>query len=152
MSSDRENYCGRCRMYCAPGAPCTHCRPFPRPHTMARDVMDAYEERVPDAREARLNDATAQYAHHVTVHLLDVACAAMQDEGIDAGAWYRVLQAMVYGGSNPADVELRAAEQARFAEYVAGDARPTPLVFNVADSGEVERMLLHIKPKDGDDA
>lgn len=148
----RQNYCGRCRTYCVPGDPCTHCRPFARPHTMARDVMDAYEERVPGAREARSKDATAQYAHHLTVHLLDIAAAAMQDEGIEAGARYRVLQAMVYGGSSPADADLRMAEQPRFAEYVAGDARPTPLVFNVADSGKVERMLLHIKPKDDRDA
>lgn len=136
---DHENYCGRCRMYCTPSAPCTHCRPVARPHTMARDVMDAYEERVPGARETRRSDAASQYARHLTVHLLDVAAAAMQDEGIEAGARYRVLQAMVYGGSNPADVELRAHEQARFAEYVAANARPMP-------------YLLRNEPKgDGDD-
>lgn len=150
MPDSSSNYCGRCRMYCVPGAPCTHCRPFAHPHTMARDVMDAYEERVPGARDARLADAASQYAHHLAVHLLDVAAAAMQDEGIAPDARHRVLTAIVYGGSNPADVGARMEQDARLVEYMQGDVRPTPLVFNVADTGEVE--LLHIKPENGDGA
>lgn len=134
-STDCENYCGRCRMYCVPGAPCTHCRPFARPHTMARDVMDTYEDRVPGARDARRGDAASQYAHHLTVHLLDVAAAAMRDEGVDAGVRYRVLQAMVYAGSSPADVELRLQEQARFTEYVANNAKPMPYLLREARGG-----------------
>lgn len=104
--SDERPYCGRCRSYCASNAPCPCCSSVRtrRPHTLARDAINAYEQRVPGARHARLTDATAQYAHHLTTHLLDIADAAMADEGIEAPARYRVLQAVLYGGSNPADV------------------------------------------------
>lgn len=78
-----------------------------QPHTLARDAINAYEQRVPGARAARQADLTAQYAHHLTTHLLDIANAAMQDEGIEAPSRYRVLQAILYGGSNPADAWQR---------------------------------------------
>lgn len=114
--------------------------------------MRAYERRVPNAHGGPLYDATAHYARTLTVHLCDVAFAAMEDEGVQIAWRRRVINAMVYGGScSAADVEARAAVQSRFTEYVERDIRPTPLVFNVADSGEVERMLLHIKQQDGDD-
>lgn len=58
-------------------------------------------------RVERQADLTAQYAHHLTTHLLDIANAAMQDEGIEAPSRYRVLQAILYGGSNPADAWQR---------------------------------------------
>lgn len=114
--------------------------------------MAAFERRFPKARHGALTDVAVQYGRTLTVHLLDIADAAMEDENIDRRARRRVINAILYGGSNPADVELRAAEQARFAEYVAGDVRPTPIVFNVADSDEVEHFLAQIKPKDGNDA
>lgn len=104
--TDERPYCGRCRSYCASNAlcPCCHSVGIRQPHTLARDAINAYEQRVPGARHARVNDATAQYAHHLTTHLLDIADAAMADEGIEAPSRYRVLQAILYGGSNPADV------------------------------------------------
>lgn len=104
--TDERPYCGRCRTYCSTNAPCPCCHAARtrQPHTLARDAINAYEQRVPGARHARLADQTAQYAHHLTTHLLDIANAAMADEGIEAPARYRVLQAVLYGGSNPADV------------------------------------------------
>lgn len=106
MPTDERPYCGRCRTYCASNAPCPCCHAARtmQPHTLARDAINAYEQRVPGARAARLADPTVQYAHHLTTHLLDIADAAMADEGIEAPARYRVLQAVLYGGSNPADV------------------------------------------------
>lgn len=107
--SDERPYCGRCRSYCASNAPCPccHAERTRQPHTLARDAINAYEQRVPGARAARQADLTAQYAHHLTTHLLDIANAAMQDEGIEAPSRYRVLQAILYGGSNPADAWQR---------------------------------------------
>lgn len=107
--TDERPYCGRCRSYCASNAPCPCCQSARtrQPHTLARDAINAYEQRVPGARAARQADLTAQYAHHLITHLLDIADAAMQDEGIEAPARYRVLQAILYGGSNPADAWQR---------------------------------------------
>lgn len=98
--------------------------------------MAAFERRFPKARHGALTDAAVRYGRTLTIHLLDIADAAMEDENIERRARRRVINAILYGGSNPADVELRAAEQARFAEYVASNAQPMPIFFNAANPGE----------------
>lgn len=113
--------------------------------------MAAFERRFPKARHGALTDAAAQYGRTLTIHLLDIADAAMEDENIERKARRRVINAILYGGSNPADVELRAQEQARFAEYVAGDVRPTPIVLGDAAPNEVAEFLAGLKSKDGSD-
>lgn len=137
MPTDERPYCGRCRTYCAGNAPCPCCesRRVRQPHTLARDAINAYEQRVPGARAARQADDIAQYAHHLTVHLLDIANAAMADEGVEAAARYRVIQAILYGGSNPADAWQREHMQAEFAQRLA--AQPPRLAMT---PGELDAL------------
>lgn len=118
---DERPYCGRCRSFCARNAPCPccHARGFARPHTLARDAIDAYEQRVPGARQARTQDPTANYGWQLTTHLLDVANAAMADEGVEPAARYRVIQAILYGGPNPADAWQREQMTAEMAKTLA---------------------------------
>lgn len=102
-------YCARCRTDCTREQPCAHCenqRHIER-HDLPADVLAAYEKRVPGAREARLNDATAQYAHHLLRHWLEVTDAVMQDEGVDARTRHRVLAAVAYASVTPADAWQR---------------------------------------------
>lgn len=149
MPTDDRPYCGRCRSYCATNAPCPCCHHagIRQPHTLARDALNAYEERVPGASHARLSDATAQYAHHLTTHLLDIADAAMADEGIKAPARYRVIQAILYGGSNPADAWQRERMTAEFAKTLA--AKPPQMVVS---PGEFEALRDRLDAAGGTDA
>lgn len=146
--TDERPYCGRCRSYCSINAPCPCCHSARtrQPHTLARDAINVYEERVPGARHARLNDATAQYAHHLTTHLLDVANAAMQDEGMKAPARYRVLQAILYGGSSPADAWQREQMTRRHLETLAA----TPAQVTVTQ-GQFETMAAEAERPVSDD-
>lgn len=113
--------------------------------------MAAFERRFPKARHGALTDAAVRYGRTLTIHLLDIADAAMEDENIDRKARRRVINAILYGSSSPADVELRAAEQARFVEYVASDVRPTPIVLGGAVPSEVAEFLAGLRLEDGSD-
>jgi hypothetical protein len=115
-------YCARCRTDCTRQQPCAHCdnQRFPERHDLPADVLAAYERRVPGAREARLNDATAQYAYHLLRHWLEVSDAVMQDEGVDPRTRHRVLAAVAYASVSPADAWQRDRAQREGAQMLAG--------------------------------
>jgi hypothetical protein len=141
MTDTWPNYCFACRSYCARNAPCRCCESVWRQHSPGQDAMLAYEKRVPGARHGALSDAAASYGRTMTIHLLDIASAAMTDEGIDPAVQHRIINAILYGGSNPADVELRLGQEARMVEYMRTDARPTPLIFQQRDSESTEDAM-----------
>lgn len=114
-------YCARCRTDCTREQPCAHCdnQHYAERHDLPADVLAAYERRVPGAREARLNDATANYAHHLLRHWLEVADAVMADEGVDARTTHRVLAAVAYASVSPADAQQRDQAEREGARMLA---------------------------------
>lgn len=75
-----------------------------------RQARERWSERMPGAYRAYMNDAT----HHYQVDLVDTILAtvdmAMEDEGVPEAARQRIIRTVVYGSPNPADAELRMAQ------------------------------------------
>ncbi len=114
-------YCARCRTDCTRTQPCPHCenqRHVER-HDLPRDVLESYRRRVPGANDPAVYDATAQYAHHLLRHWLEIACAVMQDEGVDARTRHRVLAAVAYVSVSPPDIIQRDRMRAETAQVIA---------------------------------
>lgn len=76
-----------------------------------QQARERWSERMPGAYRAYMIDPT----HHYQVDLMDAVLAtvdmAMEGEGVPEETRQRVVRAVVYGSPNPADAELRMAQQ-----------------------------------------
>src|ERR1700678_2792299 len=102
-------YCAACRLDCSSDRPCRCCdrNRMLEHHFLPRDVRQAYERRFPAAKRAAADDALANYAREMSVHWLNIVDAVLEDEGVEGRIRHRVLNTILYGGPNPADVIAR---------------------------------------------
>ncbi len=123
-------YCAFCHLDCSNDQPC-HCCDRNRMlehHYLPRDVRAAYEQRFPAAKKAAATDVLANYTRELSTHWLNIIDAVLQDEGVGGQIRHRVLNAILYGGPNPADVAERERRDEEQLELLKRVAVPTTFV------------------------
>jgi hypothetical protein len=97
-------------------------------HYLPRDVREAYERRFPATKRAAATDALAHYARELSVRWLAIVDAVLEDEGVEGQIRHRVLNTILYGGPNPADVVAREQLAEEQIEMLRQCAAPVKLV------------------------
>ena len=90
----------------------------------AAQVMRIYDQHVPGARDAYLNDQVTHYARSMMRHVLAIAEIAMRTEEIPDDTRFRILMTMAIGQpSTPVDAEMRTDMAKRL--LLAEELRPS---------------------------
>lgn len=125
-----SRFCAFCHVDCSNEHPCSCCdrHRFLEHHYLPRDVRTAYERRFPDAMRGAQADPLASYTRKLSGHWLTIVDAVLEDEGVSGEIRQRVLNAILYGGPNPADVEERERRDEEQVEMLKMAATPTAFV------------------------
>jgi hypothetical protein len=125
-----SRFCAFCHVDCSNEHPCACCNRhrFLEHHYLPRDVRAAYEQRFPAAARAAKTDPLAHYARELSIHWLNIIDAVLQDEGVEGQIRHRVLNTILYGGPNPADVVERERRDEEQVELLRQQATPTAFV------------------------
>lgn len=76
-----------------------------------RQARERWADRMPGAHHAYMNDPTTHYQVQLMDAILATVDMAMEDEGVPEDARQRIIRTVVYGSPNPADAEVRIAQQ-----------------------------------------
>jgi hypothetical protein len=123
-----SRYCRRCHADCSNTEPCRCCdsRRLLEHHFLPEDVRNAFDQRFPAVAQAAATDTMASVTRELSLHWLRITDAVLEDEGVSGQIRERVLNAMLYGSTNPAEVvEREQAAQARI-DLVQRHAAPVP--------------------------
>ena len=88
-----------------------------------RSARERYQQNMPGAHEAWLNDPTHHYLVTWMDAILTAADLVMEDEGVPEETRRRVIRTVVYGGPSPADSEQRIAQEREMAREMRRTGR-----------------------------